>query len=253
MVYTIKEFKHCPFCGRIWMFIDPDGTGRHAVRCRCGAMGPRKDTLQEAIKAWNLRDQHLLWNPFRLSVRFLNKSNTVDLKGSLQAVDLATVLQMLSSKQKTGILQMVRRHIKSVICLKDGNIIAASDSVGLRMGQILYKNGMISNDRLKFALEESKKTGKMIGEVLLELNYIDQNTLKEVIRQQVQEAVLEMFLWREGEFEYRDCVVEFVEQGIVEINTMEIIMESARRLDEWDELREKAGKASKKPQDLKIV
>lgn len=253
MVYTIKEFKECPFCGRVWMFVDPDEQNRFAVRCRCGASGPKQKTMKGAIRAWNIRDQHILWNPFRLSIRFLNKFNAVDLRGSLKSVDLATILQMLASKQKTGILQMVRGHAKSVICLKDGYIIAASDSVGLRMGQILYKNGMISDERLKYALQEAKKTGKMIGEILLDLKYVDRDTLKSVIRQQVQEAVLEMFLWREGLFEYRDCVVEFVEQGIVEINAIEIIMESARRLDEWDELREKAGKEGKKLKKLKIV
>ena len=239
---VIKEFKHCPFCGRIWMSLDQCAPDRFSVRCRCGATGPDKETGKKAIKAWNSRDRQILWNPFRLSIRFPKYSGDVDLKGSLSAIDFATVLQMLASRDKTGILQTIRGHLKSVICLKNGNIIAASDSVGLRIGQILHKNGMISDHNLKRALKTAKESGRMLGEVLLSLNIISPKTLEEVIRQQVLEAVLEMFRWQDGMFEYRDCVIDFVEQGIVELNAMEIIIESARRLERWNELKRKQEK-----------
>lgn len=243
---VIKDFKQCPFCGRIWMYLDQYAMHRFSVRCRCGATGPERETGKKAIKAWNSRDRHLLWNPFRLSIRFLKNSGDVDLKGSLTAIDFATVLQMLSSRDKTGILQMMRGHLKSVVCLKNGSIIAASDSVGLRMGQILHKNGMITDNSLRRALKTAKESGRMLGEVLVSLNIISKKTLEEVIRQQVIEAVLEMFQWREGVFEYRDCIVDFVEQGIVELNAMDIIMESARRLEQWKKTRaDKEKKRSK--------
>ncbi len=221
------------------MSIGSTSQDRFSVQCLCGASGPSENTRQKAIIAWNTRDQHLFWNPFRLSIRFPDSRFSVDLKGSLESIDLATILQMLSTRSKTGILQLSRNHMKSVICVKGGNIIAASDSNGMRIGQILYNNGMISHQRLKKALREAKKSGKMLGEILLSMNYIDETTLKEVIQQQVQEAVLELFFWREGTFEYRDCIVDFDNRSMQEINTMEIIMESARRMDEWDELKVK--------------
>ncbi|OQX05398.1 MAG: hypothetical protein BWK80_52235 [Desulfobacteraceae bacterium IS3] len=243
MSYTIKEFKPCPFCGRIWMFLDSYPEGYFAVRCLCGANGPKKTDKREAIEGWNTRDRHLLWNPFRLSIRFPKDILSVDFKGSLDSVDFASVLQMLASGDKTGILSVIRDHARSAICLKDGNIIAASDTTGLRLGQILYNNGMISHQRLQEALKEAKKSGRMIGETLLSMGYVTQDILKQVIHQQVQEAVLELFFWKEGYFEYRDCVVDFDKDGIHAVSTMEIIMESVRRLDEWDELKRKGSPA----------
>ena len=156
----------------------------------------------------------------------------MDLKGNLDTFDFATILQMLAVADKTGILQIVKGHSKSVICLKDGNIIAASDSNGPRLGQILYNKGMISHEKLQNALNMAKQSNKMIGEVLLFMGYVSQDTLKEVIYQQVQDAVIELFFWKEGFFEYRDCLVDFDEKSVQAINTMEIIMESARRIDE---------------------
>lgn len=237
--YSIKEFKQCPFCGRIWMSLEADETGTYSVKCMCGATGPKEGTREEAVKAWNVRDQHIFWNPFRLSIRFPDRTHSVDFRGGLESLDLATVLQMLASREKTGILQLTKGHMKSVICLKNGNIIAASDSNGLRIGQILYSNGMISHQRLKNALKIAKTSDKMLGEVLISMKYVDEETLREVIQQQVQEAVLELFFWREGTFEYRDCMIEFDRRSMQEISTMEIIMESARRMDEWDELKPK--------------
>ncbi len=88
----------------------------------------------------------------------------------------------------------------------------------------------------------ARKSGRMLGEVLLAMGYIEMNALKEVVRQQVQEAVLDLFFWKDGFFEYRDCIVEFDEDGFQEINTMEIVMESARRIDEWNELKKRKEK-----------
>lgn len=219
------------------MFLDSYPDDSFAVRCLCGANGPKKTDRREAIEGWNTRDRHLLWNPFRLSIRFPKDILSVDFKGNLDSLDLASVLQMLASGDKTGILNVIREHARSAICLKEGNIIAASDTTGLRLGQILYNNGMISRQRLQEALKAAKKSGRMIGEVLLSMGYVTQDTLKQVIHQQVQEAVLELFFWRDGYFEYRDCVVEFDNDSIQAVSTMEIIMESVRRLDEWDELK----------------
>jgi hypothetical protein len=219
------------------MSIAAVSNGHVAVSCLCGATGPKEKNKEDAIRAWNTRDQHLLWNPFRLSIRFPKDMHSVDFKGTLESFDLATVLQMLAAKEKTGILYLSKGHTKSTICLKNGNIIAASDSNGMRLGQILFKNGMISQKKLKEALKASKDSGKMLGEVLLFMKYISEETLVDVIHQQVQEAVLELFFWKEGSFEYRDCNLEFDAKSIKEINTMEIIMESVHRMDEWDEIR----------------
>lgn len=83
------------------------------------------------------------------------------------------------------------------------------------------------------ALEKSKEENKRLGEVLLDLGYIDEDSLKELIRYQIQEAVLDISLWAEGEFEYRDCPLEFDERGVDDINTMRIILEASVKKDEW--------------------
>jgi hypothetical protein len=68
---------------------------------------------------------------------------------------------------------------------------------------------------------------------LLNLGYIEEDALKELIHYQIREAVLDISLWVEGDFEYRDCLLEFDERGVEDFSTMAIILEAAVRRDEW--------------------
>jgi len=67
----------------------------------------------------------------------------------------------------------------------------------------------------------------------LAMGYVTQDTLKEVVLHQVRETVLDLFLLEHGEFEFRDFPVQFDEQVFDEINAMEIMLDAARRMDEW--------------------
>jgi hypothetical protein len=66
----------------------------------------------------------------------------------------------------------------------------------------------------------------------LALDYLKEDSLKEIIRHQISETVLELSLWERGDFEYQDYPVEFDERGIEAVNTMRIILEAAVRKDE---------------------
>lgn len=155
-------------------------------------------------------------------------------KGDLKSLTLSTVLQMLSSEDKTGVLEIVRGPTKSSIYLKDGKIIAASSGhKQLQLGSLLYSKELISKKQLRQAVEKATKSGKKLGEMLLAMGYVTQDTLKEVVRHQVRETVLDLFLLEHGEFEFRDCPVQFDEQVFDEINAMEIMLDAARRMDEW--------------------
>jgi hypothetical protein len=130
-------------------------------------------------------------------------------------------------------LQFAQGNRIRSIYIRNGKIVAASGGAGLRLGQILYGKGMISQEQLQEALEKARETDKRVGEVLLDLGYIEEDGLKELIRYQIREAVLDISFWVEGDFEYRDCLLEFDERGVEDVSTMGIIIEAAARRDEW--------------------
>ena len=234
-----KGLNPCPFCetkengdGKIRMRIDESSEGYFAVVCWCGGSGRMMESQRKALEAWNARgpdDRQRIQYPFDSS----NCTNPVGFRGNLKSVALPTILQILSTDNRTGVLHFEQGQAIRAICLKDGKIVAASGRERQRLGQILYDRGLISQEQLEEALEKTKEEKKRLGEVLLDLGYINEDSLKELIRYQIQEAVLDISLWAEGDFEYRDCQMEFDERGVDDISTRSIVLEAAARKDEW--------------------
>jgi len=233
-----KSLRSCPFCGAA-EFGDKGPSLRiystskchFAVLCRCGALGPMRDSEQRALAAWNTRN-----GSERQSIEYrFNLSETNDpptLEGNLKSLDFPAILQILSSTNKTGVLHIYQGQEVRKIYFRDGKIVAANGRDALRLGQIGCGKGIISQEQLQSALVEAKQTERQMGEVLLALQYITEDGLKELVRHQIREIVLEIFLWTDGNFEYRDYPVTFNEQGTEHIDTMRIILEAAARKDE---------------------
>ncbi|MFT4797712.1 MAG: type II secretory ATPase GspE/PulE/Tfp pilus assembly ATPase PilB-like protein [Sulfitobacter sp.] len=56
-----------------------------------------------------------------------------------------------------------------------------ADKPRLRLGDRLVQMGLISQDQVTIALIEQKKTGKMIGQALIDLGFISDNDMREVL------------------------------------------------------------------------
>jgi Lar family restriction alleviation protein len=232
------ELYPCPFCGshewegdkrRLSLVSD---NSSYVIYCLCGASGPVKDTKEDAISEWNARqgcERQPLWNPFRVPKNGID----VDFRGHIKSMGIATLLQILTLENKSGILLFSRGQFKNAICFRNGHIVAASGNEWKRLGEIILNAGLIPVERLEHAIETAKRSGRRLGEVLLGLGYIGQDALRNLIRNQIREAVLDLFLWREGQFEYQDCDVDIDERGVSETNVMELILEGVRRMDEY--------------------
>ncbi|MBW1981133.1 MAG: DUF4388 domain-containing protein [Deltaproteobacteria bacterium] len=236
-----NQLRSCPFCGareyekgRRQLAVASDRNGSSAVFCLCGATGPIKNTAEEARNAWNNRSfstESFSWNPFSLPIHPACPEME-DLKGNLKSIGFPVILQILSSEGKTGTLQFVSGKDRRAICLKDGKIIAASGLGGVRLGQLLFAKGLISEAKLSEVLQKARESGKRVGDVLLAMGCVDESTLKDLIRHQVREIVFDLLFWGEGEFEYHDCEVYFDTRAVEEISTTEVMLEAAVRKDE---------------------
>lgn len=228
----------CPFCGAnvkagCGPWLESDQYHYSSVLCTCGASGPKADSQEKAIMAWNCRAysvQDLLWDPFDFQV------DNDELSGKLNSIDFSCILQLLSSESKTGVLHLSHGRKVSALYLKEGKVIAASSNYAPRLGQILFDKGLLSLKKLQKVLNRAKATGKRVGEMLLDLGYISQDTLRAVISQQINETVQELVLWNEGEYQYRDYTIEFDERAIEDISTVGMMLDAFRKLDELNEV-----------------
>lgn len=192
---------------------------------------PKEYTPEEAVEPPDTRDDfddHMVWNPFRFS----EIPDAADLKGKLKALGLSGIFQVLSLEHKSGVLHFIKGETGRAICFRDGKIIAATGGEWLRLGQILRNKRLISWEKLEDALGKASDSNKRLGEVLLDLGLISNDILKNTVRFQIRQTVSDLASWGEGEFEYRDCSVDFDDRSVDEIDIRALILEATRKADE---------------------
>jgi hypothetical protein len=185
------------------------------------AAAPIPSSKQKIAGPSNTRessDGRLVSNPFGIAVDKI----PVSLKGDLTSFGLHAILKTLAVEKKSGILQLGRGRARRAICFKEGNVVAATGNRKFQLGQILFDEGLISREKLEDALKKANKSGKRLGEMLLQKGYVNQSILKGLIQHQIQKVVHALSHWKEGHFEYRDCSVEFDDRGITDASVKKI-------------------------------
>src|SRR3954464_5033667 len=157
------------------------------------------------------------------------------IKGSLKEASLPDVLQLLALGQKTGCLSIADRSNFGYIYFDKGRIAYASIvNRRDRLGDILVKHGKITQDQLDAAIHrQSKERDKKLGEILVMQNVLTQQELERYMRMQIEESVYYLFTWTQGTFNFEGDVRPEQQDFLVNINPESLLLEGARRVDEW--------------------
>jgi len=164
------------------------------------------------------------------------------IEGALQDVSLADICQLLGMGMKTGCLSITDRSNFGYIYFEKGRIIYASVlNRRDRLGELLVRNHVVTRKALSDAIEiQGQAKGKRLGEVLVETGSISQEELQKYIQLQIEEAVYHLFTWVQGSFHF-DTDQMPDEEGLylVSIPAEALLMEGARRVDEWSLVEKK--------------
>jgi len=165
----------------------------------------------------------------------------VAIHGSLEEVPLPDVLQLLALGKKTGCLSLRDDALQGHIYLDDGRVCDASViNRPDRLGDVLVKRGRITREQLAqaIALQQPEST-KTVGQLLVDSGQIPRAEVERLVRGQVEEAVYFLFTWRRGDFTFtRDARPER-RDFLVSIDPEGLLLEGARRVDEWSIIQKK--------------
>ena len=163
------------------------------------------------------------------------------IKGSLKEASLPDVLQLLAMGKKTGCLAVTHRSNFGYIFFEKGRICYASIvNRRDRLGDLLVKNSVISQEQLEAAVAaQSKGRDKRIGELLVEHGSLTREELHQYVRRQIEEAVYFLFTWMQGTFNFEADVHPEEQDLLVSINPESLLLEGARRMDEWNLVEKK--------------
>jgi Domain of unknown function (DUF4388) len=163
----------------------------------------------------------------------------MSLAGNLRTMSLPDILQWIASGRKTGTLHLERRSIDKRIIFSDGTIYSSwSNDPRESLGQFLIRDRYVTEEQLFRALLAQEKEGRLLGSILVSEGTLTEDNLKKTLNAKVEETVYDLFLWTEGQFEFKDN--EIPEDVLIHVDmpVTRVILEGIRRVDEWERIRE---------------
>ncbi len=162
------------------------------------------------------------------------------IEGPLRELGIEDVLQLLELARKTGILEVrsERENDEGQIHLDHGDIVFARRRRTRRLlGQQLLRSGRITERELDRAMElQRAEPTRRLSEILLEMGSVTEEEVREQLRFLVEESVYEVMAWQEGYFRFEEREDVFRSTIPVRVPVGSLLMEGARRIDEWTQL-----------------
>lgn len=168
------------------------------------------------------------------------------LQGDLASVDLSQVFQMLALNQKVGLLSIQCEHAWKALYFDHRGVTLYYNEHTMLDAVLL---GLTRNDpELAAAVDETRKLGDRPGESLLDsllaAGWLTEDQVDQEVRNRMEEEIYDLFFWQSARFEFFEGATSFEDrEGVVNeryfFSTDSLIMEAARRIDEWQFIRER--------------
>lgn len=167
------------------------------------------------------------------------------LRGSVKAFGLDQLFEFLHASGHRGTLRVSQKSTaKKTIYLFQGGLYVERAEWTFRLGDALVRRGLITREQLEAGLARQRVTGSRLGDTLIELGSTTNENVLLARRLQVEEEIYDIFSWDDAFFEFgKDAFPEKFEERLKDpeefrFDLRSILMEAARRLDEWKRIHE---------------
>lgn len=166
------------------------------------------------------------------------------IEGPLRELALTDVFQLLDLSRKTGTLSIAPeggRHRPALVRFDRGAVVGAELSqVHDRLGHLLLRAGKVTEAQIQTARRAQQiAPGRALGTVLVEQGIVSEDDIRRQLRFQIQEIVFELIQWKDGYFRFEEGPSGSNGNVSVRVSTESLLMEAARRVDEWSTLETK--------------
>ena len=165
------------------------------------------------------------------------------LKGSFKEFSLSDIVQLIYLQKKGGKLSISAGGRVWQLGFERGMLVSATcDAFAMpRMGEILVRQGYIDREILSAALRDQENRPRHLGVVLEEMDAVSHEDIARALNFQIQETALNLFFFPDGDYQFERVPVTYDTEYVTPINTEFILMEGARRVDEWPAISKAVG------------
>ncbi len=164
------------------------------------------------------------------------------IEGPLRELGIHDVFQLLDLSRKTGALRVTSelRDDEGVVFFENGRVVHASiRSKPAPIELALQQAGKVTSAELEAArrAKENGRAGVEIVDILVEQNAISARELERWLRLQIESVIFELMSWREGFFSFEERAhSDMPRDARIKVSTESLLMEGARRIDEWSRI-----------------
>src|ERR671919_1930803 len=173
------------------------------------------------------------------------------IEGPLAELSIQDVLQLLELAHKTGVLTVRsdRMNDEAIVHFSRGAIVfAVRKRSTRRLGQLLIRSGRLTQRELDRGLEiQRSDPARRLAEILLELGSVTEEQLEVQLRFQMEETIYELMPWDDGYFKFEERMEISEQRLLARVRVESLLMEGARRIDEWTRLESKVPNAEVVP------
>lgn len=164
------------------------------------------------------------------------------IEGPLRELGIHDVFQLLDLSRKTGMLRVSSelREDEGVVLFDGGRVVHATiRSKAIPTELALLQAGRVTETDLARARARQAHgyAAHDIVHILVEMGALSQKELERQLRLQIESVVFDLMSWREGFFSFEErSRNEMPADTRITVSTESLLMEGARRIDEWSRI-----------------
>lgn len=121
--------------------------------------------------------------------------------GSLEDLSFPDILQVVHVSRQSGTLVLTGRDGERRVRFRDGLVCGATlGRGGPELEDLLVQRGHVGEPSLREARQRHERTGEPLSSVLVALGAVTQDTLENVVREELRSMLRSLVLLQEGEF-----------------------------------------------------
>jgi hypothetical protein len=163
------------------------------------------------------------------------------LKGDVQDFGLADLLQLISKTTKSGLLVLESPSEEITVRLREGWVVDVETDrpSDAKLGTRLQRAGMLTHAELGLALKKRVESGAPLAEILVDLGYATEETIRQFVTLLATDLLFEVFIWKSGTYAFEEGPPEDGSAWLEPINVEYLLMQGIVLIDEWPSIQQR--------------
>jgi hypothetical protein len=153
----------------------------------------------------------------------------------IKTFSLSAIVRLVHAENKTGVLKVARADHSAGLHFKQGKIVFISGSLtqDLSLGSLLKAGNIIRQEDILKSMQIAEETGKHLGAILVEREYITRTKLVSILRYKYREVIARVLTWKDGEFSYTDGLSDYFDELGLNMDPIRMLADAQK----WKEYR----------------